>query len=66
MRTRSMIGIAVIFGLIGAFIMRDLAAAYIAVIGGALVYLFHTVEFKVNKLLDERRIAVWDDEIGRD
>jgi hypothetical protein len=42
------------------------AAGYIAIIGGVLVYLLHAIEFKLNKLRDYHGIRVTDKEISRD
>jgi hypothetical protein len=44
----------------------NLAAVYVAIGVGAIVYLLHTIEFKVNRLLDERGIHVIDTEIAKD
>jgi hypothetical protein len=66
MSTRWIIGIAIIITLEIAVTAKDLAACYVAIIGGAIVYLLHTIEFKLNKLLTENDITIWDDEIAKD
>ena len=54
MRTRTMIGIAAAAGLAGTIYAHDLAAAYIAVAGSAMVYLLRAIDVKLNKLLRRR------------
>lgn len=66
MRTRMTIGIALVAALAGATYAENLAAAYVAVAGAATVYLLHTIEFKLNKLLDHHGVSVPDFEIARD
>ncbi|MGB7286209.1 MAG: hypothetical protein WBC71_04685 [Salaquimonas sp.] len=60
-----MILITVLIALVGASAAQDLATAYVAVIGGAIVYFLHAIEFKLNRLLTEHGIAVWDDEVAK-
>ena len=45
---------------------KNLAAMMIAVFSTFILYLLHTLEFKLNKLLDHHDIRVWDDEIAKD
>ncbi len=66
MSPRWILGIAVIITLVIAVAAKDLAASYVAIICGAIVYLLHTIEFKLNKLLTENDITIWDDEIAKD
>ena len=66
MRTRTWIFIAVTVGVGIAASDRNLAAAYIALVGGGIVYLLHTIEFKLKKLLDHHGISVPDYEIAKD
>ncbi len=66
MRTRVSLGLVVVAAIAVAIHFGDLAAAYVAIAGGAIVVLLHAIEFKINKLLDERGIRVYDDEIARD
>ena len=68
MRMTTRIGLAIVALLaIGvAWQQRDLAAGYVAAIGYAIIFLLHTIEYKINKLLDNRGILVWDDEIAKD
>jgi hypothetical protein len=61
-----MIGIAAVAGLIGAVCAADLGAAYIAIVGYAIIYLLHAIEVKLNKLLDHYAIVVPDYELARD
>ena len=66
MRTRTMIGIAFVAALVGATYADNLAAAYIAIAGAAVIYLLHSIEFKLNKFLDHHGVSVPDFEIARD
>jgi hypothetical protein len=66
MRTRIIIGLACVFGIAGAGYAHDLAAAYVAGVGAGIFYLLHTIEFKLNKLLDHHGIQVSDHEIASD
>jgi len=52
--------------LFGAAYEKDLAAAYVAFGACAILYLLHTIEFKLNKLLDHYGIVVSDHEAARD
>jgi hypothetical protein len=61
-----MIGIAFVAALAGSAYDENLAAAYIAGAGAATIYLLHTIEFKLNKLLDHHGLSVPDSEIARD
>lgn len=53
-----------------AFIMaayaKDLSAMYIALFATFIIYLLHTIEFKLNKLLDYYGIRVWDSDVAKD
>ena len=66
MKTRVIIGLVTLAAVIGAAYKNDLAAVYVAVGVGAVVYLLHTIEFKVNLLLDHYGIQVTDRDISRD
>ena len=66
MSTRILIGIAVMAMLYGAYQDHNLAATYISIVGGVVVYLLHTIEFKLNKLLDYYGLKVSDRDISRD
>lgn len=66
MKTRTGIVIVTIVALGVAAQQTDLAAAYIAIGCGGIIYLLHAIEFKLNKLLSERGIYVYDDEIAKD
>jgi len=52
MGTRTMIGLGTAAGIAGAAYAIDLAAPYVAIARAAIVYLLHTIEFELNKLLD--------------
>lgn len=58
-----------IFG-VGAFALashaENLAAMYVAVFSTFILYLLHTLEFKLNKLLDHYGIRVLDSDIAKD
>ena len=58
-----------IFGA-GAFAMgayeKNLTAMMVAVFSTFIIYLLHTIEFKLNKLLDHYGIRVWDSDIAKD
>ena len=45
---------------------KDLSAMYIALFATFIIYLLHTLEFKLNKLLDHYGISVWDSDIAKD
>ncbi|WP_038974142.1 hypothetical protein [Bradyrhizobium genomosp. III] len=45
---------------------NDLSAMYIALLASFIIYLLHTLEFKLNKLLDHYSIRVWDSDISKD
>jgi hypothetical protein len=66
MSTRILIGAAVAAMLFGAYLADNLAAIYISIVGGAVVYLLHTIEFKINQLLDYHGITVMDRDVSRD
>jgi hypothetical protein len=66
MTTRIWIGVGSFGAAAVAGYQSNLAAMYIALGFGAIVYLLHTIEFKLNKLLDERGITVRDREIAKD
>jgi hypothetical protein len=44
----------------------DIAAVYVSLAWGSLMFVAHAIEFKLNKLLDQQGICVTDREIGRD
>ena len=66
MSTRALI---MIFGGL-AFIMaaysKEFAAMYVALFSTFIIYLLHTLEVKLNKLLDHYGITVWDSDIDKD
>lgn len=66
MRTRVWIGLFTLAGVFLAGQEHDLAASYVALGTGAIVYLLHAIEAKLNKLLDYHRITVWDSDIAKD
>lgn len=66
MRTRVGIAIATAIGVGIAVSQGNLAATYVALGVGAIVFLLHAIEFKINKLLGDRGIHVYDDEISKD
>jgi hypothetical protein len=66
MRTRVSIGILSLGAAAFAGLQSNLAAAYVALGVGAILYVLHSIEFKINKLLDERQIRVLDSEIAKD
>jgi hypothetical protein len=43
---------------------NNLAAIYVAISFGVFAYWLHTIEVKINKLLDHHRIIVRDKDIG--
>ena len=58
MSTRTMIWVVSLLGMAWAAYVNDLAAIYVAVATGAILYSLHTIEEKLNRLLDYHRIAV--------
>ncbi len=65
--TRTVIGLSTLtMAGVAAAYHSDLAAFYVAIIGGGVVYLLHTLEFKINRLLDRHSITVYDHEISQD
>lgn len=66
MRTRVKIGLFTFAGIVAAVTEHDLAAMYVAITAGALIYLLHAIEAKINLLLDHAGIAVRDIDIGKD
>jgi hypothetical protein len=66
MRTRMLIGLSLLlFGGLAMYI-ENIAAAYVAVGTSGIIYLLHTIEVKINRLLDHYGIVITDTEIGRD
>jgi hypothetical protein len=61
-----LIGLFTLAAVIGASYKNDLAAVYVAVGIGAVIYLLHAIEFKLNKLLDHYGISAPNYEISRD
>jgi uncharacterized membrane protein YqgA involved in biofilm formation len=57
-RTRNIILIVSIAGMIAAVTVENLAAIFVAVAAGAILQKLHTIEVKLNKLLDHNRIYV--------
>ncbi len=66
MSTRILIGLTCGLFLAGAVYQGNAAASYVALGVWAILYLLHTVEFKLNKLLDPHEIHVMDSDIARD
>lgn len=66
MRTRVGIGLVTFAGISLAAHERDLAAVYVALGIGALIYLLHAIEVKINRLLDRYGITVLDSDIAKD
>lgn len=66
MRTRVWIGLATLAAMYFAGREHDLAAMYVAIGVGALTYLLHAIEVKINRLLDRAGITVWDSDIAKD
>lgn len=66
MRTRVWIGLFTLGAVIYAGSEHNLAAIYVALGTGAIVFLLHAIEAKLNRLLDHHGITVWDSEIARD
>jgi uncharacterized protein (DUF58 family) len=66
LKTRLWIGLVVALGVGIAASQANLAAAYVAIGVGAIVYLLHAIEFKINKLLSDRGIQIYDDQIAKD
>jgi hypothetical protein len=66
MRTRVLIGLSLLFfgGL--AMHVENLTAGYVALGTHAIIYLLHTIEAKLNRLLDYHNIFISDAEIARD
>jgi hypothetical protein len=66
MSTRTLI---LIFGG-AAFVLaayaNNLAAMYVAIFATFIIYLLHTLEVKLNKLLDHYGVTVWDSDIAKD
>lgn len=66
MRTRVWIGLFTLAAAFWASQEHDLAAIYVAIGVGALTYQLHAIEVKLNRLLDQHGITVWDSEIAKD
>jgi hypothetical protein len=66
MRTRIWIGLFTLAAAYWASQKGDLAAFYIAIGWGGITYLLHAIEVKLNRLLDQHGITVWDSEIAKD
>jgi hypothetical protein len=66
MRTRTLIAIATVAGIAGAVHEHDLAAMYVAIGTGGIIYLLHAIEAKINRLLDHYHLTVGDADIARD
>jgi hypothetical protein len=66
MRTRLLIGLSLLLFGGSALYVDNLAAAYVALGCHAIIYLLHTIEVKLNRLLDHHGILVTDAEIARD
>jgi hypothetical protein len=66
MSTRLLI---IIFGgaaMVLAGSVDNLAAMYVSVFSTMIIYLLHTLEVKLNRLLDHHGITVWDSDISKD
>jgi len=66
MRTRTCIVLAAACAGAFAAYKRDLSAFYVAIAWGSLTYLLHTMEFKLNTLLDQRGIIISPRDIAED
>lgn len=66
MRTRTIIGLGCLAAIAGAAYKDDLAAVYVALGVGSIIYLLHAIEIKLNRLLDHYGIFVSDQEAARD
>jgi hypothetical protein len=66
MSTRTLIWIATIGLMALAGYKDNLAAMYVALAGGIIVFLLHTLEVKINRLLDHHGIMVWDSDIAKE
>jgi hypothetical protein len=64
MKTRVLIGISVV---VWTWIAADnMAAAYVSIGVHFVIYMLHTIEVKLNRLLDHHGILVTDADIARD
>jgi hypothetical protein len=66
MTTRGLIFFSLLLFGGGAIYENNLAAGYIALGTHAIIFLLHTIEVKLNRLLDHYGIVVSDAEIARD
>jgi hypothetical protein len=66
MNTTTLIWIATICLLAMAGYKDNMAAMYVALVGGTIVYLLHVIEVKINRLLDHNGIMVGDVDIARE
>lgn len=66
MRTRTMTWVLAWFGVCIAVYQGDIAAAYVAVLFGFVGSMLHTLEVKLNKLLDAQQIYVSPADIDRE
>jgi hypothetical protein len=66
MRTRVLILLSLLLFAGIAGYADNLAAVYVAAGAHAIIYLLHTIEVKLNRLLDHYGILVTDAEIARD
>jgi hypothetical protein len=66
MSTRTLIWITTACLLAMASYKDNLAAMYVALVGGAIVYLLHVIEVKINRLLDHYGITVGSGEIAKE
>jgi hypothetical protein len=64
--TRVMIGMICLGAILYAGYRDNLAATYVAAAAFAIIYLLHTIEFKLDRLLDHQGIFVGDGDIARD
>lgn len=64
-KTSTLVAVVSFLAAIVGLQQSDLAAFYVALIGGALFYMLHVIEVKLNRLLNEQGLRVEQDEIDR-
>jgi hypothetical protein len=65
MSTRGLIFIFGIAAMVLAGYANNLAAMYVSLFSTFIIYLLHTLEVKLNRLLDHYGITVWDSDIDK-
>lgn len=66
MRTRVWIGLFTLAAAYFAIHDHELAAFYVALAWGGITYQLHAIEVKLNRLLDQAGLTVWDSDIAKD